>query len=97
LGRSPHGPAADDSIEVRVIAADAGTRHRHVTYHMPPDVVPVAAGGRVRDDGTLPVDLHFLDTPHRLTLARRPAAGVFTPRWPCAPLRDDRLGGLRMP
>ncbi|MGN6125317.1 MAG: serine hydrolase domain-containing protein [Humibacter sp.] len=54
--------------------------------------VPVALRGGVLPDGTLRVDVAFIDTPHRLTLLFDAASRTVVPRWQTRPLS---LRGMR--
>ncbi|WP_460571289.1 serine hydrolase domain-containing protein [Humibacter soli] len=54
--------------------------------------VPVALRGGILPDGTLHVDVAFIDTPHRLTLLFDAASRTVVPRWQTRPLR---LLGMR--
>jgi CubicO group peptidase (beta-lactamase class C family) len=48
-------------------------------------------------DGTLELDLVFVETPHRLRVFLDPAAGTFEARWKSRPLGPMALSWLRMP
>lgn len=51
-------------------------------------------GGR---DGCLAVDVLFLETPHRLTVACEPVGSTFTATWGTVPLHSGTLRTLRQP
>jgi hypothetical protein len=57
--------------------------------------VPVALRGGIVSDGTVRVDVAFVDTPHRLTLTFDPASRIVTPRWRSRPLRLVSMRELR--
>ncbi len=61
----------------------------------------IAACATRLDNGTIAVDLSFLDTPHRLEIELDPTAGTFVARWPLMPLfgggLDSRLASIRAP
>ncbi|WP_236713656.1 serine hydrolase domain-containing protein [Rathayibacter tanaceti] len=57
----------------------------------------LAASGGTAEDGTVRVDLVFLETPHRLHVTLSPENGSFTTRWETAPLHGGPLAELRAP
>ncbi|MER7488013.1 serine hydrolase domain-containing protein [Streptomyces sp. NPDC126497] len=59
--------------------------------------VPVAVSGGRADDGTLTVDLVFLETPHRLRVTCSLTGRTFTARWLTRPLHAWPLRRLRAP
>ncbi|MEV7787560.1 serine hydrolase [Streptomyces sp. NPDC088106] len=58
---------------------------------------PAAVSGGWTDDGTLTVDVVFLQTPHRLSVACSLTDRTFTARWLTRPLHAWPLSGLRAP
>lgn len=58
---------------------------------------PAAVSGGWRADGTLTVDVVFLETPHRLRVVCSLPDRTFTARWHTRPLGDRPLSGLRAP
>jgi CubicO group peptidase (beta-lactamase class C family) len=61
------------------------------------DVVPVAASGGWDDDGTLRVEVSFLETPHRLRLTCSLPARAAEAAWHTTPLDGGRLATLHCP
>jgi len=59
--------------------------------------LPVATRGAWVDDDTLHVDVLFVETPHRLRLTCRRAAGTLAPAWLTGPLWDGPLHEQRAP
>ncbi|MFE7172778.1 serine hydrolase domain-containing protein [Streptomyces sp. NPDC057616] len=59
--------------------------------------LPTAVSGGWADDGTLAVDIQFLETPHRLRVTCSPADGTFTARWATTPLHNPPLRAMRAP
>ncbi|MFJ7339378.1 serine hydrolase domain-containing protein [Streptomyces sp. NPDC101110] len=59
--------------------------------------VPAAVSGGWTEDGTLTVDVAFLETPHRLALTCSLADRTLTSHWRTVPLHGGRLTALRAP
>ncbi|MET9367507.1 serine hydrolase domain-containing protein [Streptomyces griseoflavus] len=58
---------------------------------------PAAVSGGWSDDGTLTVDVAFLETPHRLRVTCSLTGRTFTARWHTRPLNGRPLRGMRAP
>jgi hypothetical protein len=59
--------------------------------------LPLATSGAWMPDGSLRVDVVFLETPHRLELTLRPSDRAVTTRWATYPLGEPPLTDLRAP
>jgi hypothetical protein len=62
-----------------------------------PGPTPTAVSGGWTDQGTLRVDVLFLETPHRVTVTCALPERTFTARWHTTPLQGRSLRSLRAP
>ncbi|MFD8235533.1 serine hydrolase domain-containing protein [Streptomyces sp. NPDC059696] len=74
-----------------------GLRIGRAGWTLAEDPVPTAVSGGWTEDGTLAVDVLFLETPHRLALTCSLADRTLTAHWRTAPLHGGRLTALRAP
>ncbi|CAM5264830.1 serine hydrolase domain-containing protein [Streptomyces griseomycini] len=74
-----------------------GTRLGGPGWTTAEEPLPTAVSGGWAEDGTLAVDVVFLETPHRLTVRCSLADRTFTARWHTRPLHGAPLRTLRSP
>ncbi|MEU6686706.1 serine hydrolase domain-containing protein [Streptomyces sp. NPDC046832] len=82
------GPERPDRIDLRIGRAG---------WTLAEDPVPTAVSGGWTEDGTLAVDVLFVETPHRLALTCSLADRTLTAHWGTPPLHGGRLTALRAP